>query len=182
LTAQIPDRVIFRDEEYELIGLAGGELFNPVQFGMEPAMISTACYRGFYATYELTGDVLYLQQVTLREKHGKYPPIQGIEAECDPFRGEILQGTYHSLDFPMPFSGKLRLAKDFIEELYVHMGFQDATAFRTVYDLTLEAGKLVEVEDRSEEVEKIRGAFKEEYMNDPFANIDKAFSLDLDLE
>lgn len=54
MTAQIPDTFIFNGEEYSLIGMKGGDLISPEQFGMLPGMLHTACYRGFYATYELT--------------------------------------------------------------------------------------------------------------------------------
>ncbi|MEM4721362.1 MAG: hypothetical protein QXT73_04810 [Candidatus Methanomethylicaceae archaeon] len=42
----------------------------------------------------------------------------------------------------VPFIGKLRLAKDFIQELYVHMGFQKPSAYQTVLDLLFEEGYL----------------------------------------
>jgi len=40
----------------------------------------------------------------------------------------------------------------YIEERYVHMGFQAPTAFRKVLDLTLENGRLVKHEDRSKDM------------------------------
>lgn len=39
---------------------------------MEPEMIHTECYRGFYAIYELTEEALYLRELTLREKNENY--------------------------------------------------------------------------------------------------------------
>ena len=66
MTAQISDTFLFKGDEYSLIGMNGGDLASPEQFGMEPEMIHTACYRGFYATYEFTEKTL---ELTLREKN-----------------------------------------------------------------------------------------------------------------
>lgn len=178
MTAQISDRFFFREDEYSLIGMTGDVLVSPEQFGMEPEMLHTACYRGFYATYELTEDALYLRELTLREKNGKYLPIGSIE----PAKGDY-QATYHDLSEVIPFTGKIRLAKDFIEELYIHMGYQKPTAFKTVLDITLKDGRVVEINDRSQEMEKKLGAFKKHYESGKMLQtIDEAFSLDMDLE
>lgn len=54
MTAQIPDTFLYKGERSQLIGLKREGLASPGQFGMEPVMLHTACYRGFYAMYELT--------------------------------------------------------------------------------------------------------------------------------
>ena len=82
----------------------------------------------------------------------------------------------------VPYTGKIRLAKDFIEELYIHMGYQKPTAFKTVLDITLKDGQIVEINDRSQEIEQKRGAFKKHYESNLIETIDDAFSLDMDLE
>ncbi len=178
MTAQITDKFIFNGDKYSLIGMRGGDLASPEQFGMEPEMLSTACYRGFYATYEIKERTLFLRELTLREKNGNYLPIRGIEPELEEY-----QATYHDLKVMIPYTGKLRLAKDFIRELYIHMGFQKATAFKTVLDITLKDGRVIEIKDRSREIEQKRGAFKKHYESgNPFETIEEAFSLDMDFE
>ncbi len=178
MTAQISDTILYQGKEYSIIGLSGDDLICPEQFGMEPEMMSTACYRGYYATYELTEKALYLRSLTLREKHNNYLPIQGIMPESEEY-----QATYHNLNVLVPFTGKLRLARGFIEDLYVHMGFQKPDAFETVLDVTLNNGRIMKIRDRSEEVAKIRGKFKRRFESeDSVAIIEKAFSLDMDLE
>jgi hypothetical protein len=57
------------------------------------------------------------------------------------------------------FTGKIRLAKDLIKDLYIHMGYQKPTAFKTILDITLKDGRVVEINDRSREMEEKRGAF-----------------------
>ena len=178
MTAQISDSFLFRGAVYSLIARKGGELFVPQQFGMEPEALHTACWRGFYCAYEITNDRLLLVQLTIREKSGRYQRIGGIAPEI----GQS-QATYKDLHVPVSYTGIIRLGKDFIEELYVHMGFQKATSFRTVIDLNFRAGRLIEFRDRSEEAARKRGAFKERFGKGNLSqDILDAFSLDMDIE
>lgn len=184
MTAQICDTFIFKGEQNSLIGMEGDDLISPEQFGMHPEMLHTACYRGFYATYELKEDGLYLRQMTLREKDGNYLPINGVLPEKDEDENTA---SYFNLNVQVPFTGQIRLAKDFIDELYVHMGFQKPTAFRTIYDITLENGKIIDLKDQSREMEKKRGAFRRYYRRliqiiRRENQTKKAFSLDMDKE
>jgi hypothetical protein len=81
------------------------------------------------------------------------------------------------------FRGKIRLAKGFIHDLYIHMGCRKASAFGTVLDLSLKGGRVVEILDRSKEMEQKRGAFKKHYESgDRFETIEEAFSLNMDWE
>lgn len=45
---------------------------------------------------------------------------------------------YPNINLPFSFTGKLRLARDFIREFYIHMGFQKPTAYKTVMDLSFD--------------------------------------------
>ena len=180
MTAQIEDKFIYKSKWHSLVGLQGGELFSPEQCGMNPEMIDTSCYRGFYAVYKIKRNKLYLHELTVLEKDNNYLPICGkLPQESDNGIG----ATYKNLELEIPFTGKIRLARDFIEELYVHMGFQDATAYKTVYDLTIEKGKVIKLKDLSADLEKYRGKFKKRFDSDvsPKGIID-AFSLDIDNE
>jgi hypothetical protein len=179
-TAQIPDTFIFKGEEYSLIGKTEGDFATPEQFGMTAVMIHTACYRGYYATYELTEKGLFLRKFTLRTKNGNYLPISGVHPAIT---RERYQADYANLHVLIPFSGKIRLARGFIQKLYIHMGYQKPTAFKTVLDITLKEGKVVRIHDRSEEMEKKRGAFKKAYESGKIdKTIEDAFSLDMKLE
>lgn len=178
MTAQIEDTFLFRGEEYSLIGMTDGSLVDPLEYNMEPEMIHTACYRGFYATYELTDEALFLRKLTINDKNDYYPPIGGVEP-----KNSGCEAVYTGLNVVIDFTGKIRLAKDFIEELYIHMGFQKPSAFKTVLDITLENGRPVEINDRSEEIEQMRGEFKKHYGSRGIEErIDEAFRFDMELE
>jgi hypothetical protein len=180
MTSQIADSVVFQGDRYELIGIFGGVLAYPEQFGMKPMMTQTNCYRGFYATYELTDKSLFLRELSICVNNGNYKPIGGVM----PVKDKVPRKTYvyHGLNEIMTFSGRIRLAKNFFSEFYIHMGYQKASAYETVLDITLTDGQVVQIKDRSQEMEMKRGAFKKHYES---GGIDRttaeAFSLDMDL-
>lgn len=186
MTAQIADKFIYRGAAYDVIGVRGGELITPEQFGMTPTAGCTACWRGFYVTYELTSEGLYLRELTLYEKNKNYKPIDGVmpvRVRKSMFDVGIGDMSYSNLNVRVPFTGKIRIAKDFIRERYVHMGFQAPSAYKTVHDVALEDGKVVDILDRSWEVEKLREEMGERPGVDGLMEwIDKSFDLDMDLE
>jgi hypothetical protein len=195
MTAQISDTFIFKSEKYSLIGMTDGDLFTPEELGMEPRMLHTACYRGYFATYELTEEGLFIKRLTIRDANGNYPSIGGVKPKFDYYNvfpeseSEtelelcIASGTYDGLNEAIAFNGKIRLAKEFIDDLYIHMGYQKPTSFKTVLDITLKNKWLVKIDDRSQEMELKRGEFKKRYdSGNMMEAIEDAFSLDMDLE
>ena len=178
MTAQIPDEFIFKGKKYELIGIKGDDLFSPETFGMEPEMIHTACYRGFYAKYRFTREVLYLSELTINEKNNNYLPINGIK----PIGNPLHEMTYRKLNLIIPFTGKIRMARNFLNENYVHMGFQSPWAYETVLDITIKEGKVIDIKDRSEEFKLKWQEIKQQEINNVVDWINDAFSLDMDLE
>jgi hypothetical protein len=55
--------VRFERATYDLAEFEGGPLFEPDAMGLEPAPISTACWRGFVATYSVTRNRLILKEL-----------------------------------------------------------------------------------------------------------------------
>lgn len=138
MTAQIQDTFLFDGSEYELIGVQGEGLFDPTAHGFEPAMMHTACYDGFYCTYEIANDHLFLRELTICDANSNYPPIGGIKpSESAPMRAD-----YADLEVEIPFTGTLRLARGFHEECYIHMGYQPASSYDEVVDFVFENGEL----------------------------------------
>jgi hypothetical protein len=179
MTGQMPDTVVYQGAEYALIGLRGDPLPMPQDFGIEPASPHTGCYRGFVAGWLLEDNRFFLDNLTVwvesPAKLKDLPPINGIRP--------TKHGKYNQLRLPVPFTGTLRLATGFIDDFYVHQGFQKPSAFKTVLDVKLVDGRVVEVKDLSEEAARRRGEFKRRYMKDGdvVKSIDEAFDLDLDI-
>jgi len=181
MTAQISDTFIYKGEDYSMIGSTAGKLVTPEDFGMKADMLHTACYAGYYSTFELTDEELILKKMTINVVGGDALPIDGIMPEGEGSEGGPRQ--YKGLKYKVGFTGRIRLAKDFIDDYYIHMGYQKPTAFKTVYDITLENGRVVKMKDRSDDMEKKRGEFKKYYESGNLAKtIEDAFSLDMEIE
>ncbi|MBD2616502.1 hypothetical protein H6G94_35690 [Nostoc punctiforme FACHB-252] len=182
MTSQIPDTFLYNGEEYQLVALAGEGLITPQDYGMQPQMLETACYRGFYSTYEITDEGLFLTQMVIGEVKGRHKPIQGVMPSI-PSGDRYGYPTYQGLRLLTPFTGKMRLGKDFIRDLYVRMGYQKGSAFETLLEFSFEAGRLLSVQDISAENSQKRGTFKERFETGELVqSIDEAFSLDMDIE
>lgn len=139
-------------------------------------MANTANYRGFVATFGLLDDHLILSDLWVYTDQETRPCLGNIEPIAS---GHDLE--YKDMIFPICYEGSVRIAKGFVREMYVHMGFQKPSAFKTVIDLTFSEGKLVKTQDRSEEAKEIRGKFKEYYHSQSsIVNIEKSFSLDME--
>jgi len=187
MTAQITDTFLFKRKSYQLIGITGGDLFSSQDFGIEADCMDTSCWRGFYSTYAITDKGIYLKEMTVLlapRKDGKYKTINNML----PQQISDYEALYKDIKLPVSsFTGKLRIARGFIDELYIHMGFPKPSAFKTVLDLTFEDGKLKEKKNRSREMKKKRGAFKKLYNKNCKSGrigqaVEEAFSLDMDLE
>ena len=177
MTAQIPDTAIYDGSEWDIIGLRGSGLPVPQDFGMEPQAPHTACWRGFHARYKITESMLILDEMTV---YGLEEPAPDVN-EVSPTPGCIGSSVYQQIGLSIPFTGRLRLARDFIDAMYVHMGFQMPSAYRRVVDLSFDSGKLIGVNDRSEEAEMIRSRLGDRPVDqDMLQWIEKRFSMDID--
>jgi len=195
MTAQAPDQFFYRDQKLDLVGIKGNELPVPIDFGIETVMASTACWRGYIMRYRVIETRLILEGFWLNSKNDELPEINGIKpiklSKETAIEGDwmhnMFRNEYKNLDMTIPFNGSLWLAKDFIDSEYVHMGFQSPTAYRTVLKFDFKDGIIVNLEDKSKEVENARekGTCKEPQPKSMSAGdidewIMKRFSLDID--
>jgi len=185
VTAQIPDEFRYMGELYSLVGLKGSPLYTPQDFGITPMMASTACYRGFVMRYDCADGRLILEGMSVRTEEA--PPINNI----DPMEegGFFFSHRYENLGLKTRFSGSMLLGKDFIDSMYVHMGFQRPMAFRTLLELQIEDGDILATNDLSAKMEELRnrdsrmGAQPDSRDHDDVMSwVEDAFSLDYDFE
>ena len=166
MTAQIDDTVFHNKIGYSIAGISGTGLFEPQTYGIEPVSWSTACWRGYHVQYEIDDDRLLLTKVALglseaaeaSAKKGEGPILFG---ETPVHREKDCEWVY-TLREPVPFTGGLLLADEFIPELYVHMGFHPAWKYRRVREVILEQGVITEDFDRSAEMEDFRSQLAEQ--------------------
>jgi hypothetical protein len=162
MTAQVSDTVRYRDLGFSLAGINGEGLFEPAAHGLAPVAISSACWRGYYCTYAVEDGRLLLETVHLglnaedraRAERGNGPLLYGTRPRYDEPQWSFAYGGLHA---PVAFTGGLLGGREFIQNLYVHMGFHPAWKYRQVHELLFEQGQLREAFDRSGVLEDFRG-------------------------
>ena len=187
VTAQQPDVVLVDRVHFEIVGVEGGPLFDPSTEGIEPSMITTACWRGYICTYTTAGGRLRLRNLELGVKsilNGEQltedSVVLGVKVGM-PLWSYVLR----RLSLPVPFSGGLLLGKGFIRSLYEHMGFHPAWKYERVLELLLTDGVVTDCLDRSSAVAEVRSKIEAGTMSDPDESngdllkwIDRSFTLD----
>lgn len=165
MTSQIEDTVCHCDRWFNIAGVSGSQLFTPDEVGLRVAMLGSHCWHGYYCEYVLRDDQLHLAKVSFGlhdedrdlAESGKGPvcfgtvPKRSLKEPIPRLIGERARAGkkiadkywsnwYFEPDYPINFSGGLLIASDFIEKMYVHMGFAAAYAYREVHELVFEGG------------------------------------------
>jgi len=164
MTAQVQDEVTYAGEEHALVGIKGSGLFDPREAGIRCEMMSTACWRGYVAHYAVEDGELRLASLRMQlfGWGNKREPAHPGKQEAVPVLGvpptEVTYGhaRYERIGVRVPFTGGLLVGRDFVRELYVHMGFHPAWKYRVVHELAFEDGRLVKEADRTEAMAEIR--------------------------
>ena len=184
MTGQVPDKLICRKNLYSIVGLRGEGLPSPFDFGLKPVSPHTANWRGFIMTYIVVEKHLNVHEmkVTLKDLKSKPPLINEVKPKLE--KKGLIHLTYSSLKLKTQLTGKILIAKDFIDSMYVHMGFQSPISFETVIELEFREGDLLSVTDLSEKMKEYRkrdiSDGKISRSHDPISWIARTFSLDYD--
>jgi hypothetical protein len=153
MTAQILDALLLNAQRLSIVGVNGSGLFDPFALGMHPFSRITSCWRGYVCGYKVLQDKFFLHrlQINLEEEA---PLIHGVK----PFAQEhgTFKNVYAELNLPIDFTGGILAASDFIQELYVHMGFHPAWKYRNVFELVIAHGAVLETRNVSGRMDEIR--------------------------
>ncbi len=182
MTGQIPDEIILDNQSFSLVGLKGQGLFKPEDFGINPYSTCTACWRGYVMKYQYINSQLFLDEMLVNVDDP--PIINGIKPQNE---ARLFKYYYKEMNLKSSFNGKLLLAKDFIQSMYIHMGFQRPMAYKTIIEIQIKDGEIISERDLSKEMEEKR-IFNEnegvsprsDSQNDIENWVNKTFSLDYD--
>lgn len=155
MTAQISDQYTYDGREYNLVACTSPIGFDPREYGFSPTAPHTACWRGYWCEYGVQNGILALRTLHIYCDNGVYPALFGVEA-ADASQSHALEKEYLDIGHVMDFSGSIVLGRDFIRRYYIHMGFQQPWAYRTVIELAFEKGALLKETDHSPYVEGLR--------------------------
>jgi hypothetical protein len=160
MTAQVPESIQYHGQAYSIAGKNGTGLFDPTQHGVQPVGRCTACWRGYYCSYSVDEQRLLLVALRLNADQPA-PTLFGVhpKPQMRSFRGHefrVWDAVYEPLRHAVPYTGGLLLARDFIQESYVHMGFHPAWKYREVHELVFRDGELEHAMDRSGQIAELR--------------------------
>ena len=161
MTAQVPDTYVYEGKKYSLIAMSKRPRFNPLKYGIEPQYTCTACWAGYAEDYNIVDSKLFLQRLWISESGSGYPDVNGVKVK-ELEKPGIFGYVYEDVNLLVKYTGKIVIGNSFIDEYYKHMGLQRAWAYKKVLELIFEKGRLVEVIDHSETVQKIREEMESE--------------------
>lgn len=155
MTAQISDSFIFEGRDYAIAGKKGTGLFDPTLYDMTPVGRCSSCWRGFVCTYAIEEQHLILDRLEIHLDKPA-PPLFGVQPVPQSSSSPVFDAVYENLQHHVSYTGGLLLARDFIQELYVHMGFHPAWKYREVHELIFKDGRLIEHTDCTERMAELR--------------------------
>ena len=158
MTGQIADQFKYEGEIYQLVAYTGESLYTAEDFGITTQSASTACWRGYQAFYDCVNGELILDALHVRTEDKII--INGVapeeNKELDEDSWAFFNTIYENLSLKTKFTGRILLGKDFISEMYVHMGFQSPESFKTVFDIEVSDGDIIKITDMSATMEERR--------------------------
>ncbi|MCW2917788.1 MAG: hypothetical protein JWN52_5856 [Actinomycetia bacterium] len=181
---------MYRGDTYSLTGVNGDGLFSPDSSGLTVQAFSTACWRGYVCDYEVSEGGLTLTGVDigLCDESGNYlsvdsaPALFGVRPRQDEDGVALRYGGFGE---PVDFTGGLLIGQEFVDDYYVHMGFQAGWKYESLYELLFEQGRLVAEHERSAAAAALRALAVDDRPDpsDPEAVrrwVERSFTLDYD--
>lgn len=158
MSGQFSDEYRYENKSYSTIDSAPFTVFDPREYGLKPDGNScSACWRGYYAQFSIIEKRLFIEKLYVEDEDGKYPSISGIQVR---FQDEVDYFTvfpvYEDLSLFVPYTGKLLAGDEFLDEYYIHSGYQRIWAYKDVKEFIFENGELKTVNDLSDIAAKLR--------------------------
>lgn len=167
MTAQVSDRFIFAKNEYAIIAISNPITFNLEKYGITPESTCSACWRGYWCVYNISRGRLLLQDLYVNSRDGNYPRINGVKPlsvkknSKESFK-YMRHHLYKKINLPIEYTGKILVGAGFVQEYYIHMGFQRAWAYKTLKEFVFKKGILLETIDHSKIAQKVRREIAED--------------------
>ena len=175
MTAQIPDRFIFENKAYGLVGRSDAE---PLDIGIAKHRLSytssTACHRAYIADFTIHNNFLCVKELLInldvlppdgmrrRPKYGGVKPI--VLSNSDDVEGVGKRGfntVYRDVYKKLDYTGGLLIADGYLRDKYRLFGCAQCWHYETVKEILFENGRLENVVDISDRMPALRACAKE---------------------
>lgn len=165
MSAQIMDSIMINNVEYFITDVTDfRRLFIPDEYGLDPTMRCTACYRGYWCRYQIKDMQFHLKDLWMFNGNDQYPLLNGVDilsrrnvAQSQKETSSVMgHEKYADVDLLVPYSGKILVGKDEIYQYRRKGGIQNCWAYETMLECTFENGCLVSLLDYTRVAEMIR--------------------------
>ncbi|MDE5802317.1 MAG: hypothetical protein K2I22_05295 [Lachnospiraceae bacterium] len=181
MTAQVGDSFIYKGDDYSIVAISEPIQFNPLDYGIKPVACCTACWNGYWCDYHISTKGIMLQNLYINSQGDYYPEINNVSPEREGKKPFLYMGhhLYKNLNIFMEYTGKILIGKDFINEYYIHMGYQSAWAYEVLEELVFDNGKLTKTVNHSEMAKKLRLERNQKTSDNIPLFVKKSFSLEM---
>lgn len=160
MTTQIGDIYKYDKVQYTCLEVSNKAPFNPWDYGFQPSEYITSCIRGFWCEYEIADNRLILQKLHIHDANDYYPMLNGVS--ISPTERIFGHQTYNHLNIALPYTGKVLLAAEYIEEYWTNKGYEWPYGYRKLCSLEFDDGKLTRTDDHCETARIIREMLESE--------------------
>lgn len=177
MTAQISDKYRYEDKVYSVVAMSNPIGFDPKDYGLEPQASCSACWRGYWCEYAIKNGRIVLEKLLIYNAEDNYPEFNGVsalpleyeDAECWTFGEDKPKIKSFPINFghrtyetnmEINYTGKIVLGDDFIQDYYIHMGFQRSWAYKILKEFDFVDGKLTGIIDHSKVAKELREMIK----------------------
>lgn len=155
MSGQFADLYRCNGIDYELIQREPRNCIDPAKFDLKPDRdCCSACWSGYWCDFTIIDGRLLLQDLHVQTVDDYYPTIAGVAVQ-GPDKPWNLP-VYRDLYIPIQWTGKVLVGDGFMNEYYVHLGYQRIWAYQVIKELIFTDGDLVEMNDLSELGEQLR--------------------------
>lgn len=199
MTMQIRDTCKHNNKRFSIVEMSAPMAFNPKDYGLEPQLRCTACYRGYWCEYNICDDELYLQNFYMFNLDNNYPPLNGANVSEQKFEKakkytskgvetalieeNMGHRVYENVNLNIPYTGRILVGDEYIRNYSIFMEYRLCWAYKILQEFVFEDGLLLETIDHSKYVEELRIKIKElgikpAHLDDAHEFVTNSFSLD----
>lgn len=159
MTAQTGDKFLYDGDNYSIVAFSVPLKFDPKTYGFTPKPFSTGLWDGYWCNYTISDKGIFLDKLFINCKNDEYPLLNGKKFSVDD-EGKPIEymgyRVYNDLNIKLEYTGRILVGDEFIQDYYIHMGYQQAYGYKVLKEFVFRNGELIEANDRSKEAAVFR--------------------------
>jgi len=160
-----------------------GRFFSIKRLGINPMPLSTACWRGYVASFAVYRGKLVLSSLETNNSDGAARPVaingkmpEVVQLEFADSESEWREWHYRDINKVIRYTGRMLIMADSAYDYYSHILIYSSLNQNDFLELTFNKGDLIEVNDLSEVFLILREADDEETRNSQLARLPRWIS------